>query len=149
MTTAGQRESLLGTDVRLPHAAAGRKEGYARDARANRRFRQDRRRVDAGPPAGWKERCRFAERRLIDVAEISFPEWVSCMAGWLLNKPSAISQLEWSTARYEDKRDVADRRKTEWGTPLKGRERRYTAERRMIEVREVDLDQWLSSIGLN
>ena len=72
MTTGGQRESLPGTDVRLPHAAAGGKEGFAMEARANRRFRQDRRRVDAGPPAGWKDRRCFAERRLIDVAEISF-----------------------------------------------------------------------------
>jgi hypothetical protein len=56
----------------LPHAAAGRKEGFAMDARANRRFGQDRGGVDAGPPAGWKDRRCFAERRLVDLAEISF-----------------------------------------------------------------------------
>lgn len=35
----------------------------------------DRRRIDKGPPQGWKERRRSVERRFPQVTEISFEEW--------------------------------------------------------------------------
>lgn len=40
------------------------------------RASNDRRVSDQGPPDGWKDRRRFAERRQIAVAEVSFEEWM-------------------------------------------------------------------------
>jgi len=125
------------------------------DSPSNRRLRQDRRDLDLGPPAGWRERRRCAERRLVEVTETSFREWVAYRAKWLTNERtaeiapmSATPSLERSTSQSNDKRHDADRRKTEMGPPLKCWERRYNPERRAFEVREVSLDEWLSSIDL-
>lgn len=40
------------------------------------RASEDRRCADKGPPSGWKDRRRNAERRQIAVAEVSFEEWM-------------------------------------------------------------------------
>ena len=40
-----------------------------------RRHNHDRRDVEQGPPAGWKDRRRIPERRAPEVAEISFEQW--------------------------------------------------------------------------
>ena len=41
------------------------------------RANADRRINDLGPPEGWKDRRRHAERRQIAVAEVSFEEWMT------------------------------------------------------------------------
>jgi hypothetical protein len=61
---------------------------------------------------------------------------------------SAGSPRGASTMPFDDQRREADRRKIEIGPPLSFRERRLTAERRTPEVREVSMDDWLSSIDL-
>jgi len=48
----------------------------------------DRRVSDCGPPEGWKERRRNAERRLIVVAEVSFDEWMTISNTQSLHPPS-------------------------------------------------------------
>jgi len=40
------------------------------------RIGADRRTAEAGPPSGWSERRKSVERRLPDVAEIPFSEWL-------------------------------------------------------------------------
>lgn len=157
MKNSNERDRLLLAHRRAPHVAAGvgRKESVPMGDRSNRRVRQDRRRVEAGPPGGWRERRRFAERRLINVTETFYWEWAGHMTLWLTNKRSeadahkgAMSKMGGLAGRDEDRRRKADRRQVDFGPPLKRRERRHRAERRMIEVREVGLDQWLSSIDL-
>lgn len=44
------------------------------------RSEHDRRNIDNGPPAGWKERRRSAERRMPEVKEISIAEFKRMMA---------------------------------------------------------------------
>lgn len=41
-----------------------------------RRVRTERRDAELGPPPGWRDRRRFAERRLLDVTEVCFEEWI-------------------------------------------------------------------------
>ena len=84
---------------------------------------------------------------MIAVTEISFTDWFSSWDRWLMNRASTPS--EGLDVPCVDARRESDRRKAEWATSQHGRERRYTAERRMIEVREVGLDQWLCSIDSN
>ncbi len=48
------------------------------------RSNQDRRNNDKGPPTGWKERRRNAERRMPEVEEISIAEFKRLMAA---NRP--------------------------------------------------------------
>jgi hypothetical protein len=45
-----------------------------------RRIRHERRDCENGPPAGWRDRRRSAERRSPDVVESSFEEWVKLRA---------------------------------------------------------------------
>ncbi len=49
----------------------------------DRRNKEDRRQAESGPPTGWRERRRMAERRTIAVSEISFDEWLTSMANLL------------------------------------------------------------------
>lgn len=152
MKNVRERDTQLPAHLRAPHVAAGvgRKESVQLNVWSNRRLRQERRRVEAGPPGGWRERRRFAERRLIKVTETFYWEWAGHMAAWLTKKRTEADARKGGgcAARDEDRRRQADRREADFGTPLNYRERRHTAERRMIEVREVGLDQWLSSIDL-
>lgn len=49
----------------------------------DRRVLADRREAEKGPPPGWKDRRRAAERRIPEVEEVAFSEWVqlrSCAA---------------------------------------------------------------------
>lgn len=46
----------------------------------NRRQPIDRRLNEAGPPSGWGDRRRHVERRLPEVVEITFREWITCYA---------------------------------------------------------------------
>lgn len=46
----------------------------------DRREVLDRRYREAGPPCGWKDRRRSAERRVPEVIEASFAEWVRLRA---------------------------------------------------------------------
>jgi hypothetical protein len=48
----------------------------------DRRKQPDRRTRDGGPPQGWKERRRHVERRMPEVTEISFREWLTRLAEW-------------------------------------------------------------------
>lgn len=148
-TLATHRENPLAGNVPLRPATVGfeGRQRFENDARVDRRGSVDRRRDDVGPPGAWKERRRFADRRMIAVTEISFTDWFSCWDRWFMNRASTPS--EGLDVPRVDARRESDRRKAEWAMPQHGRERRYTAERRMIEVREVGLDQWLCSIDSN
>lgn len=122
---------------------------------SDRRLRQDRRNFDVGPPIGWRDRRRRAERRQIEVAETSFREWAAYRAKWLMNKRAAETAsgrlgapLSASMMPSGEQRREADRRKEEFVLPLIFRERRYQPERRTPEVREVSMDDWLSSIDM-
>lgn len=42
-----------------------------------KRIEQDRRSIEAGPPRGWSERRKSVERRLPDVVDIPFSEWLT------------------------------------------------------------------------
>lgn len=44
----------------------------------NRRQTQDRRERELGPPKGWSERRKSVERRLPEVVEIPFSDWLAC-----------------------------------------------------------------------
>lgn len=121
----------------------------------DRRLGPDRRKFDAGPPLGWRDRRRCAERRLIRVAETSFREWAAYRAKWLTimraaetapGNPGAPRRA--SAMPSGEQRRAADRRKIEIGPPVSFRERRQRAERRTPEVNEVSMDDWLSSIDL-
>ena len=46
----------------------------------NRRNKKDRRQDDMGPPEGWRDRRRQAERRQIAVLESSYEEWLVLIA---------------------------------------------------------------------
>jgi hypothetical protein len=50
---------------------------------------RDRRKQDAGPPAGWKERRNSPERRLPEVEEISVEEFKRLLAGNQPTNPTA------------------------------------------------------------
>lgn len=122
---------------------------------SDRRSRPDRRNHDVGPPVGWRDRRRCADRRKIEVAETSFREWAAYRAKWLMNMREAETALGSagsprgaSTMPSGEQRREADRRKKEIGPPVSFRERRHRAERRTPEVREVSMDDWLSSIDL-
>lgn len=47
----------------------------------NQRSGDDRRSTEQGPPEGWSERRKHVERRLPEVKEIPFSEWIACMPG--------------------------------------------------------------------
>ena len=47
------------------------------------RCRDDRRHRDAGPPQGWRERRRSVERRLPEVRELAFSDWLAQFRGYL------------------------------------------------------------------
>lgn len=40
------------------------------------RMREDRRILENGPPSGWRERRKSVERRLPEVKEVPFSEWL-------------------------------------------------------------------------
>lgn len=42
-----------------------------------KRMGQDRRANEFGPPNGWRERRKSVERRLLEVHEIPFSEWLA------------------------------------------------------------------------
>ena len=42
-----------------------------------KRLGNDRRTYEAGPPDGWRERRKSVERRLLNVEEIPFSEWLA------------------------------------------------------------------------
>jgi hypothetical protein len=48
---------------------------------SNRRAGNERRTEEAGPPAGWSDRRRSVERRLPEVGEASFAEWLTQFRG--------------------------------------------------------------------
>ncbi|WP_153129850.1 hypothetical protein [Dechloromonas hortensis] len=50
----------------------------------------DRRGVDLGPPSGWRERRRSVERRLPDVKEIPFSEWLTHIPGHLVKEVEKV-----------------------------------------------------------
>ncbi|MBS1140344.1 MAG: hypothetical protein H6R13_1797 [Proteobacteria bacterium] len=42
-----------------------------------KRVGNDRRACESGPPSGWRERRKRVERRLLEVNEIPFSEWLA------------------------------------------------------------------------
>ncbi|WP_434515078.1 hypothetical protein AB6Q56_21730 [Dechloromonas sp. ARDL1] len=47
----------------------------------DKRSGSDRRQKEIGPPSGWRERRRTVERRVPEVSEIPFSEWLAHMPG--------------------------------------------------------------------
>jgi hypothetical protein len=45
-------------------------------AKSEKRMGQDRRSKELGPPDGWRERRKAVERRIPEVREIPFSEWL-------------------------------------------------------------------------
>jgi hypothetical protein len=45
--------------------------------KSDKRSGQDRRSMEAGPPDGWRERRKSVERRIPEVREIPFSEWLA------------------------------------------------------------------------
>jgi len=45
--------------------------------KSDKRSGQDRRSKEAGPPDGWRERRKSVERRIPEVCEIPFSEWLA------------------------------------------------------------------------
>lgn len=58
------------------------------------RAEKDRRVLDQGPPEGWKDRRRHAERRQIAVLEVSYEEWMAVGAAFVPDtSSSALNDL--------------------------------------------------------
>lgn len=49
----------------------------------NSRCCDDRRDREIGPPTGWRERRRSVERRLPEVRELAFSDWLVQLRGYL------------------------------------------------------------------
>lgn len=47
----------------------------------DKRCRDDRRDQDIGPPKGWRDRRRSVERRMPEVSEVPFSEWLAQFRG--------------------------------------------------------------------
>lgn len=45
--------------------------------KSDKRSGEDRRSKEAGPPDGWRERRKSVERRIPEVREIPFSEWLA------------------------------------------------------------------------
>jgi hypothetical protein len=54
---------------------------FSRMMTTNRRAGNERRTEEAGPPAGWSDRRHSVERRLPEVGEASFAEWLTQFRG--------------------------------------------------------------------
>ena len=50
---------------------------------SKKRLIDDRRAQEIGPPDGWRERRRAVERRLPEVRELAFSEWLAQFRGYL------------------------------------------------------------------
>lgn len=112
-----------------------------------RRLSQDRRRLEKGPPLGWKERRRSVERRKPEVLELTIEEWLAVSIRKQRSRVRA-GRLEptvsrGSAIRNREKRLISDRRHDEQGPPLGWKERRRSVERRKPEVVEVSIEEWL------
>jgi hypothetical protein len=46
-----------------------------------KRCREDRRDQEIGPPEGWRDRRRSVERRMPEVCEVPFSEWLAQFRG--------------------------------------------------------------------
>lgn len=51
------------------------------NARPRKRSGDDRRDQEVGPPNGWRDRRRSVERRMPDVEDIPFSEWLRHLHG--------------------------------------------------------------------
>jgi hypothetical protein len=63
-------------DVDAPERRAGEERRKLDAGPPERRRCSDRRDLELGPPKGWKERRRTAERRIPEVREVAFAEWI-------------------------------------------------------------------------
>ncbi len=63
-------------DVGAPERRVGADRRQIELGPPERRGAPDRREAEQGPPPGWKDRRRSAERRIPQVTEVSFDEWV-------------------------------------------------------------------------
>lgn len=52
-----------------------------------KRMGKDRRGLECGPPNGWRERRKSVERRLLEVGEIPFSEWLAHRPVHALSEP--------------------------------------------------------------
>lgn len=115
------------------------------------RRRHDRRETE-GVLRNGAERRRVAERRCPELLEISFREWVTCKVR-ILRAESAVASLQrldvamtkrlQSAARVPQARRATERRCAEGGAPSGWGERRRSPERRLPEVRELALADFL------
>jgi hypothetical protein len=81
MTNERRRSDERRNDERR-HVSEGAPERRAADRRhenlgpPERRLAVDRRLAESGPPSGWRDRRREAERRIPEVLDAAFAEWV-------------------------------------------------------------------------
>lgn len=106
--------------------------------RLKERKKVDRRQTDQGTPTGWKERRRSAERRLLEVGEASFEEWVSWMARQRTRRRSGEGPTVADDPNKppHNRRSGKDRRQEELGSPSGWHDRRQ-GERRRSQVAAV------------
>lgn len=115
----------------------------------------DRRKIELGPPHGWRDRRRKTERRIPELAEqaISEDEWQRYFGERRRAAAAArcIKEIKAKPAMRREKtpRLLEDRRETELGPPLGWRERRRNTERRIPELaeQEVSENDWLRYFG--
>jgi hypothetical protein len=55
--------------------------------KCEKRLGQDRRDCELGPPDGWRERRKAVERRIPEVREIPFSEWLAYLPTRDLTEP--------------------------------------------------------------
>lgn len=65
----------------------------------------DRRTIDLGPPKGWQERRRHAERRMPETVEIEISE--SEWQAWFARRPAKVAP----PARHEQAADIFARQR--------------------------------------
>lgn len=122
----------------------------------DRRTGKERRGLDIGPPGGWKDRRRRVERRLMEVAEIDFRDWVAGMVRWRTGAADVVAPrqpvpplilVRSAAPQLGDLRQGRERRAEDLGPPAGVSDRRRQ-DRRQLGVAEVSMDDWLSAIDL-
>ena len=115
---------------------------HARD----RRQGGDRRQADTHRPT-LRERRRVADRRSLQVQEITYEEWVAQAIEHrnqrLRTAKAAQARAKTAGARHHRQRAALDRRQADDGPPAGRRERRHLGERRGLEVREISYAEFL------
>lgn len=92
------------------HVSEGAPERRSADRRhenlgpPERRLMADRRQAESGPPSGWRDRRRKAERRIPEVREAAFAEWVRLR----VTKERAVEPVEHADHELLEKLIIRD-----------------------------------------